>query len=103
MKCIFEPDFLNGAKLDTNPDLFPVEFLMIESKFAYIVGPNKQLMFVYASDSHIIDVFCLGKNRLVLVESGSRSIRIITDYKLNRFFDLVVVDDDVNFNRNLKN
>ena len=94
LKCIFEPEFLNNTKLDTNPDLFPVEFLMIESKFAYIVGPTRQLMFVYASESSILDVFCLGKNRLVLVENESRSIKIFTDYKLNRFVELLVVDND---------
>lgn len=98
LKCIFESDFLNGAqKFDTNPDLFPANFLMIETKFAYIIGPNKQLMFVYNSNTEILDVFCLGKNRLILIENGSQTIKIFPDYKINRYVDFRVIDaDEVN-------
>lgn len=51
-------------------------------------------MFVYASTTEILDVFCLGKNRLVLVEAGSQCLKLFDDFKLNRFVEFPVTDRD---------
>lgn len=67
---------------------------MIEAKYAYIIGPNRQLLFAYASNTEILDVFCLGRNRLVLVEKFTQSLRIFSDYKLNRFIEFRVVENN---------
>jgi hypothetical protein len=104
LKCLFETDFLNDIKFDTNPDLFPALFLMINTKYAYIIGPNKQLKFVYeSSNAEILDIFCLGEKRLIVVESGTSNIKIFPDYTVsNRFVEFKVTESEEVFYLPLK-
>lgn len=101
---MFETDFLNDIKFDINPDLFPALFLMINTKYAYIIGPNKQLKFVYeSSNAEILDIFCLGEKRLIVVESGTSNIKIFSDYTVsNRFVEFKVTESEEVFYLPLK-
>ena len=87
MKCIYEHaevTALNDEKF-TNPDLFPVLFLIIHKHYAYILSPNRQIKFVYMTetdtDMEILDIFLIGDKQLVIVEKNSLRIKIFPNYE----------------------
>ena len=69
----------------SNPDLFPVWFLVINKFYTYIIAANRQIKFAYelkeieTSGCEILDVFCLGMKQVVIVEKNSFSIKIFPD------------------------
>lgn len=65
----------------TNPDLIPLLFMVIFRHCLYVVAPNKQIKFVYFTESEIIDACFWGDKSLVIVEKNSLSLKIFTNFE----------------------
>lgn len=90
-KFIFDLEkYQDDAKSFDHPDLLPCLFLIIKKYYVYLITPNKQLKFVYASNKNleheILNAFCIGYKQIMIVEKNSTNIKIFPDFELNPYY-----------------